>query len=270
MLNRRWIVTCLVVCLAGGVAPLGAAASEIRFTVSVPHPDADGGIATNQLRLGTAPSASDAFDPSLDLEALPSPGLSAVVRHPEYSSLHQSLWWDLRAPTLPQAWEVEVKSDRPNARITLSAPPLPTAPNACSESRWTVRDTETNQTLQLGPTAAVYSYLNTPGVVRRFTVSAAASVDAPPPPPHTLWSPRQGRASVYLAWAGTNSSAARYHVYRETDHGPVRLSATPITTASYVDTGVNRTLTVTYFVTAVGDSGCESGYSVPLTLAPHR
>jgi hypothetical protein len=115
-----------------------------------------------------------------------------------------------------------------------------------------------------------YEYHNTVGVTRRFVVSAAEVLAMSPATPRNLWSPRQGRASVYLAWAATGNTTVRYHVHRETDQGSVRLTATPIATTSYVDIGVDQTTAVTYRVTAVAESGCESDYSTALTLVPHR
>jgi hypothetical protein len=270
VVKQAWVATSLVGWLAVGVVPLGASAAEIQLTVSVPHPDSDGGVATNRLRLGMTPSASNAFDPSLDLEALPAPGLSAVVRHPEYAAAHQLLWWDLRADAFPQVWEVEVSSDRPNASITISGAAPPTVPNGCSQGRWTIRDANTNQTLDLGASPLTYEYSNTVAVIRRFVVSAVQVSATPPPAPQNLWSPRQGRGSAYLAWSGGATGDVQYHVYRQTDQGTVRLTTTPIGTASYVVTGVDRTAPVTFLVTAVRESGCESGYSVPMTLPAHR
>ncbi|MEW6682099.1 MAG: hypothetical protein AB1451_04120 [Nitrospirota bacterium] len=268
-LKRKWILAALAGWLAA-VVPLVASGAEIQLTVSVPHPDAEGGVATNRLRLGMTPSATNAFDPSLDLKAFPSPGLSAAVWHPEYATAQQSLWWDLREDAFPQVWEVEVSSDRPNASITISGAAPPTVPNDCSQGQWTLRDTETNQIFELGVSPLTYQYLNTAGVTRRFVVRADELSAMSPPEPQNLWSPRQGRASVYLAWSGTDDPSTRYHVYRETAQGTVRLTETSIATASFVDTGVDRTVPLTYRITAVAESGCESGYSTPFTLAPHR
>lgn len=270
MVKRKWIVPFLISLFVVVVVPLRVAASEIRLTVSVPHSDADGGVAASHLRLGMLASATNEFDPSFDVEAFPSPGLTAVVRHSEYSAAHQLLWWDYRADAFPQTWEVEVSSDRPNANITFSGAPPPTVPSGCSRGRWTIRDTQTNQTLELGGSMLTYSYPNMVGVTRRFVVVAAEVSATSPPTPQNFWSPRQGRTSVYLAWSGSDDPAVRYHVHRETGQGTVRLTATPIATASYVDIGVDRAAPVSYRVTAVADNGCESEYSSALTLEPHR
>jgi len=270
VMKWTWIVTSLVASLAFGIGPSGASAAEIHLTVSVPHQDADGGVATNRLRLGMMPSASNAFDPSLDLEGFPAPGLSAVVRHPEYAAAHQSLWWDLRAEAFPQEWEVEVTSDRPNANVTVSGAAPPTVPNDCSQGQWTIRDRQTDQTLDFGAAPLTYQFSNTVGVARRFVISANAGPAMAPPAPQNLWSPRQGRGSVYLAWSGATRGDLKYHVYRQTDQGMVRLTTTPISAASYVAAGVDRAVSVTFLVTAVTGGGCESGYSAPLTLPAHR
>ncbi len=270
MVYRKVIGVLSAVTFVAGLTPLYVSAAEMRLTVSVPHSDADGGVATNELRLGALPFATNDFDLALDLEAFPSPGLSAAIRHMEYPPAQQLLWWDMRAVGFPQVWEVEVGSDRPNANITLSGMAPAAVPNGCSGSRWNLRDVLTNQTTEFGVSATVYSYTNVPGVIRRFVITLAEAFATPPVAPLNLWSPRQGRASVYLAWSGTSDPTVRYHVHREIDHAPVRLTSTPIATTSFVDINVDRTTAVTYRVTAVAESGCESGYSGAVTLAPHR
>jgi hypothetical protein len=270
MVSGTWLGVLRAATLVAGLAPLAVSAAEMRLTVSVPHPDAEGGIARNELRLGALPSATDDFDPALDLEAFLSVGLSAAVRHVEYPPAQQRLWWDMRAPGFPQMWEVEVTSDRLNANITLSGVAPTGVSNGCSGIRWTLRDVQTDQTTEFGPITTVYSYSNVPGVVRRFEVTLAEALATPPAPPSSLWSPRQGRASVYLAWSGSGDPSIRYHVDRETDEGVVRLTGAPIATTSFVDTNVDRTVRVSYRVTAVTSGGCESGSSAPLTLAPNR
>jgi hypothetical protein len=75
---------------------------------------------------------------------------------------------------------------------------------------------------------------------------------------------------VYLAWTGGGDPAIKYHVYRETDQGTTRLTSSPIATTSYVDTGLDRTMPVTYHVTAVTGSGCESPQSDGHQLMPRR
>lgn len=269
VVSRRLLDVLSAATLVAGLSPLCVSAAEMRLAVSVAHPDAEGGIARNELRLGALPSATDGFDPALDLEAFLSAGLSAAVRHAEYAPAQQMLWWDTRAMGLPQVWDVEVSSDRSNAVINLSGVAPAAVRNGCSGIRWTLRDVQTNQTTEFGPTATVHSYSNVPGVVRRFEVTLAEALATPPQPPSNLWSPRQGRASVYLAWSGSSDPSVRYHLDRETDQGVIRLTAAPIATASFVDANVDRTVRVSYRVTAVSN-GCESESSAPLTLAPNR
>jgi len=267
--QSKWFVG-LAVAWSTIAAPLTASGTEMQVTVSVPHADAEGGVARNRLRLGMIPSASNVFDPALDLEALPSPALSAAVRHPEYATAYQFLWWDFREEAFPQIWEMEISSDQRNATMTISAEAPPTVPNGCSQGRWTLRDTQTGETFDLGSSPLTYAYPNSVGVTRRFVVRADELAGTIPPVPQNLWSPRQGRASVYLAWSDSSITDARYHVYRQTDQGTVRLTTIPIDGSSYVVTGVDRSAAVTYQVTAVSASGCESAYSVPLTLPAHQ
>ncbi len=270
VMARKWIIGQLIAWLTVAVMPLPVMAIELELTVSVPHPDAEGGLATNRLRLGMLDTATDGFDPVVDLEAFPSPALTAAIRHLDYAPAQGMLWWDIRSATFPQAWQVEVNSDQATAVVTVRGTPPATMADGCSRTRWTLRDLQSGQTIDLTSGPTTYSYDNSSGVTRRFEVAAAEELATAPLAPVNLWSPRQGRASVYLAWSGAGDSTVRYHVYRETGQGTARLTSTPVATTSYVDTGVDRTSLVTYRVSAVTESGCESGLSTALAVAPHR
>jgi hypothetical protein len=121
--------------------------------------------------------------------------------------------------------------------------------------------------------AAVREYhYSSPGPrTREFRITAAAAPgQSQPSSPTNLWSPRQGRASVYLAWSASGDSTITYHVYRETNQVSNRLTAAPIAATAYVDTGVDLTKPVTYHVTAVAATGCESPPSNGFSLMPRR
>ncbi len=267
---RKWIMGQLIAWLTTVVMPLPVMAIELALTVSVPHPDAERGVATSRLRLGMLDTATDEFDPAVDLEAFPSPALTAAIRHLDYAPAQGMLWWDIRSATFPQAWQVEVNSDQAAAVVTVSGAPPATTRDGCSQTRWTLRDLQSGQTIDLRSGSTTYSYNNSLGVTRRFEVAAVEELATVPLAPVNLWSPRQGRASVYLAWSGAGDPAVRYHVYRDTGQGSARLTSAPIAATSYVDTGVDRADRVTYHVSAVTESGCESERSSALAVAPHR
>lgn len=249
--------------------PVFASAADLALTVSVPHPGAESGVAVNRLRLGMLASATDAFDPAIDLEAFPASALTAAILHLDYAPAQGTLWWDIRSATFPQAWQVEVNSDQASALVTLSWTP-PAAETGCAQSRWTLRDIQTGQTIDLTSASANYTYTNAVGVTRRFEVAALQVLSAAPLAPTNLWSPRQGRSSVYLAWSGAGEPEIRYHVYRATNQGVVRLTSVPIANSTYLDTGADLGSAVSYRVTAVTESGCESAPSAALDLAPRR
>lgn len=267
---RKWIIGQLIVWLTVAGMPLPVVAIELVLTVSVPHPDAENGVATGRLRLGMLDTATDGFDPAVDLEAFPSPALTAVIRHLDYAPAQGMLWWDIRSKTFPQAWQIEVNSDQATAVVTVSASPPATVAEECSRTKWTLRDLQNGHTVDLASGPTRYSYSNSLGVARRFEVAASEALATAPLAPLSLWSPRQGRGSVYLAWSGSGGSAVRYHVYRDTGDGDIRLTPVPIATTSYVDTGVDRSKRSIYRIRAVIESGCESEFSSPLAVAPHR
>ena len=268
MNSGRWIGRLLVA--VWGLAALPVSASELVLTVAVPSQGAEGGIAQNRLRLGVEAGASDGFDSRWDIRPFPSPVLTAEIRRPGTPSGEPSLWWDVRSETFPQEWEVEVTSDQPDAPVTLTWMAPPTVAGQCGQVSWTMRDMLTNQPIDLTSSAATHGYTNQVGTVRRFLVTAdRVSTGSPPPAPFNVWIPRQGRGSAYLAWSGPRGPALRYHVYREDGRGRVRITASPQSAASYLDSGLDGAGSVTYRVTAVDAQGCESADS-PAAVVAHR
>ena len=270
MNSGRWIGRLLVA--AWGLAALPVSASELALTVAVPSQDAEGGVAQNRVRLGVEAGATDGFDPRWDIPAVfPSPVLTAVIRRPGTSPSDPSLWWDFRSGTFPQEWEVTVTSDQPGAPVALAWTVPPTVAGQCSQVSWTMRDMLTDQPVDLTMSTATYGYTNQVGTARRFLVTAAVvSAGSPPPAPFNAWIPRQGRGSVYLAWSGPRDPALRYHVYREDGRGRVRITASPQSATSYLDTGLDGAGSVTYRVTAVDAQGCESPEAPGAVVAPRR
>lgn len=271
MKSRRALVGAVLIAGWGMVA-LPVHASEVDLTVSVPSQAAEGGMAQNHLRLGLESGATDRFDTPWDaVAAFPSDVLTAAIRHLNYPAGRQSLWWDVRGETFPQVWDIEVTSDQADVSISLSWRPPSTVAAQCAEVAWTLQDALTGQTHDLATSPTTYSFTNHVGTPRRFTVTASSMPTAtPPPPPFNLWSPRQGRASVYLAWSGPREPGLRYHLYREDDRGRVRVTVSPQNATSYVDTGIDAKRPVTYRVTAVDVRGCESPYSAESVIAPRR
>ncbi len=271
-MKSRSMLAVAVLILGWGMVALPANASEVNLTVSAPSEAAEGGIAQNHLRLGVESGATDSFDTQWDaVAAFPSAVLTAAIRHPGYSTGRQSLWWDVRGDTFPQVWDIEVVSDQADATISLSWIPPSTVAAQCAQAAWTLLDAQTGRTYDLAASPSTYSFTNQVGAPRRFIVTASSVPTATPPPqPFNLWSPRQGRASVYLAWSGPRDPGLRYHLYREDDRGRVRVTASPQSTTSYVDTGLDARGAVTYRVTAVDARGCESPYSAETVIAPRR
>lgn len=259
-------VVTAVICAAS----LPSWAAELALTVSVPSVNAEGGTTHNNLRLGVRAGATNGFDVGQDLDVYSSTVLTASVSHLSYPPGHQSLWWDFRSEQLPQEWNLVVASDQ-SAPITLEWTTPVTVVSQCASVIWTLRDALANQTVDLTASAGPYQYSNQPGVPRTLVISAIASgTITPSPPPFNLWSPRQGRTSVYLAWSGPHDPVVGYHVYRETPQGWRRVTAVPHQTTSYLDTGLDPSQSATYRVTAVDIRGCESTYSNSVVITPRQ
>jgi len=256
--------------LHSGLHPTTANASELSLIVSVPSSLAEGGMASNSLRLGIQDGATDFFDASLDVVALPSSTLLAAVQHPNYPAGQQALWWDRRSISLPQRWEIQVNSDQA-ATMTLSWSLPATTVNQCAPIAWAVRDLTNGRSVDFDTSHVTYSYSHQPGSARTFLVTATAATPlAPPPAPYNLWSPRQGRTSVYLSWSRPKDQTLSFHVYRETPMGWRRLTSLPLFGTSFVDTGVDPAQPMTYTATAVDSNGCESVFSAPVTVSPRQ
>jgi hypothetical protein len=251
-----------------------AAAAEVSLTVSTPSALAEGGMAQTRLRVGTVAGATSGFDTQWDVPAPPIPSsslvtLAAGIVAPSLLPDRQNLLWDFREEVFPQTWTIEVTSDQ-TAPVSLNWQTTASG-NACVPIEWTLEDAFSGTRVGLNASSSdSYQYAGSNPRTRRFIVTADAPLaQEAPPVPGNLWSPRQGRGSVYLAWSGSGS-AVRYHVYRNTGDGDIRLTPVPIATTSYVDTGVDRSKRSIYRIRAVKESGCESEFSGALTVAPHR
>jgi hypothetical protein len=196
--------------------------------------------------------------------------LSASVVPPPSATDQHKLLWDFREEAFPQTWTIEVTSDQ-TAPITLGWTTTGSG-NPCTAVEWSMEDLYSGARLTLNADSGQgYQYSGPGPSTRRFVVTAdAVGAQSPAAAPRNLWSPRQGRTTVYLAWTGSSDSTVKYHVYRATDQGTTRLTPEPIAATSYVDTGLDRTKPVTYHVTAVTGSGCESPQSNGYQLMPRR
>ena len=271
-MKQRWSGTLGMVVVWFGVAGT-ALAADVSLTISIPSPLAEGGTASTQLRMGLVPGATSGFDTRWDVPAPPAPSgnvvtLSAGIQPPSVSN--QQLLWDFREVALPQSWTINVTTDQPDS-VTLAWTTTGSG-NACAPLTWSLEDLYSGARVDLDATApGKYDYSGPTPRTRAFVIRADAAPTQPQPSsPVNLWSPRQGRSSVYLAWSPSSGSSVRYHVYRENDQGKARLTLLPIAGTAYVDTGIDFTKPVTYYVTAVASTGCESPQSNAYRLTPRR
>lgn len=124
-------------------------------------------------------------------------------------------------------------------------------------------DTFTDSGLQNGKT---YRYevraVRIEGGVRRegegTAVSAAPIDKTPPAPPRELTAAKKDGA-VTLAWvSGPDADVLGYNIYRIDNGDTVKLNTQPIKETVYIDTKPGEKRYVSYYVTAVDNSGNES------------
>ena len=79
-----------------------------------------------------------------------------------------------------------------------------------------------------------------------------------------------GESRVALSWAAVqDADLAGYHVYRQSaDGGFAKITTAPVTTASFLDTGVVNGTSYAYEVTAVDGAGNESPRSATVSATP--
>ena len=83
-----------------------------------------------------------------------------------------------------------------------------------------------------------------------------------------------GNREIFLRWhQNTESDFAKYRIYRDTSSPATTLIDSVvgnIADTSYTDTGLTNDTTYYYRITAVDDSGIESGYSNEINVTPHE
>ncbi len=141
---------------------------------------------------------------------------------------------------------------------------------------WTQYSTAVN--IAAGTHTIVIAYDNDlylPGVCDRnlradkLTLSGSSTSQPPAAPTGLVATP--GNAQVALAWnANTESGLAGYDVYRSTTSGGpyTNLTATPVTSPAYTDTGVVNGTTYYYVVKALNTASQLSGASNQVSAKP--
>ncbi|MFQ5456680.1 MAG: hypothetical protein ACE5EA_10885 [Nitrospirota bacterium] len=236
---------------------------QIDLQISLPHPNADGGVAQNRLIAGADPSATDGFDNIWDTVALPSNTLQVYFYHPEYNSSQNYLWRDIRTLNLPQKWEINITSNQDNTPITLAWNLHQVSNNNnCQGRMFKLIDSNGNEVDMSNSTS--YTYINVSNTKTVFYLQAADMSSIQPPfSPVNLWSPRQTKRNVILAWSKNIEDNVRYNIFRSITSGNnyIKLNPSPINRNKYIDKGTTEGNTYYYVVTAVDPYGCESGYS---------
>ncbi|MBI3597834.1 MAG: hypothetical protein HY203_11855 [Nitrospirae bacterium] len=249
---------------------------QMSFNVSVPDPNADGGLLINRLEAGGLSTGTDLFDNESDVAALlAGPVQSAFTHEGEttYPGGLQLLWRDIRADGVPKTWKVKVASQQSSSPITLAWTTPPSIPSdTCHLGVVSLQDQTTGQWIDLNA-ASSYSYSSNGTVsspeIRFFTLTVSSIPQNAPAIPTGLVS-RSGSFNhsffhpILLLWKGNSETdLAGYNVWRSLSSGSgyVRLTRVPTVRNQYVDMRVAQGPVYHYVITAVGKNGCESGFS---------
>lgn len=176
MLDRYKIFSILIITILSLAVPFVSLAWQVKIIVSTPDPNADSGLATNNLYFGVDPKATNDYDNLLDTIALLIGPVQAYFSHPEYQSNLQKLWRDFRAEALPQVWEMLVTTLNPNTLVDFTwSGSIPRDVNL------TLIDTESNQIISMN-TSTQYSYLQLSAAQKKFLIQAIYSISDTTPP----------------------------------------------------------------------------------------
>jgi len=160
----------LTIILTLTMAAGSMAAWQVNIEVSTPDPNADTGLATNKLYIGTDVAATEGYDNKLDTIAFLDGPIQAYLSHPEYQLNQQKLWRDVRSDSLPQNWEIEVQSSGANNTINLNW--KIEAPNNLDFS---LMDKDSGQNIDI-TSSSKYSYSNTSTTPKRFLLKVSQNL----------------------------------------------------------------------------------------------
>jgi hypothetical protein len=243
---------------------------QMTFTVSVPDPNADGGLLVNRLEAGSLSTSTDLYDNDSDVIALLAGPVQAAFTHEDetaYPGGLQLLWRDIREERLPQSWKIKVVSEQSGSPVTVAWTVPPSIPSdICRSGHISFQDQTSGELIDMNA-ASSYSYasIGNPGApeIRIFALTVdSLPQNAPPPPSNVMVRSRNG--GIQLRWTVDRKiDLAGYNVWRSTSNGGeyVRLTSTPIRDNRYADRQTTAGTTYYYVVTALGGNGCESGFS---------
>lgn len=166
------VVTILTTILIPPVST-SLAAWQLNLEISTPDTNADTGIASNKLVIGTDPNATDEYDNQFDTIALLDGPVQAFFNHPEYEPGHQKLWRDFRKDSLPKEWEIEVQSEvNKPVNITWQI-------NTADPLKLTLIDKSNNQEIAMR-SSAKYSYSNGASMPKIFLLKVDEEINTIP------------------------------------------------------------------------------------------
>ncbi len=213
----------------------------------------------NQLVLGADSTATDGYDSLWEVYAMLGGEIEAYFPHPEWNMVHQVFWRDIRAKAsgMTTEWSFVVDSSLNNYDFTVKWD-ISRVPD---DYTIFLTDDTTAQQMDMRLITS-YSFLYTD--CRTFRVAVYVPPDiAPPDLPQNLRG-KSSKAGVILSWKRNRElDIAGYNVYRSTIHGSgyQKINSSLISVPKYIDKQIVKGTTYYYVVTAVNNSGVESGYS---------
>jgi hypothetical protein len=222
---------------------------------------------------GVKIGATDGLDNAWDIPAPPaSPDDNYIYTyfpHPEWGAVFDKYRRDIKASDLPKEWVFEVSSNI-SGDLTIEWPDLN---NAIPDKQAVLVDVDGGGSETDMQTSSSFAFINNQNP-RRFLVRISEPIIIPvPQPPENLQgtviqieTKRGLKAAVLLYWKrNMELDLAGYNVYRSASSGSgyqkINNSLILAPKHRYTDKKVEKGKTYYYVVTAVNNSGQESGYS---------
>lgn len=255
------------------------AASAWQVTLRV-----EAGTGYNRLVLGADETATDGYDNVWEVYALLDGEIQAYFPHPEWNMAHNVFWRDIKAhaPGTAKEWLFEIKSSLNNINnnnFTINWD-ISKIPESCTIS---LIDDSTGQKIDMRSTTS-HGFLYTGSMTSPMTFIVAVTVPPdviPPASPVGLRANTSGnKRGVTLYWpVNKEDNISGYNVYRSLTSGSgyERINSSLVLNnlnkkrrpvhyidkgpVYYIDKGLDPARIYYYVVTAVNNSGAESGYS---------
>jgi hypothetical protein len=257
---RKIYTLLFVLLIVNNLSVSAYAGSDWNITLKV-----SGGEIYDYCIAGVKEGAYDTLDRLWDMPAPPgsfnTEYIYAYFPHPEWNDVFEKFRQDIRAADLPKEWIFEVVSNI-SGNFTIQWPDIR---NSIPDKDAAFVDIEGSGMEIDMHAVSQFVFTNSADYPRRFLVRISQQeIPVPAPPENLQGKPVQNSKSVLLHWRENYElDLAGYNVYRSATHGSgyQRINYSVSSEHKFADTQIVQGRTYYYVVTAVNESGGESGYS---------